>query len=204
MKNLLIFVGGVAVGSIATFFVVKDRFQKICDQEIGETRAMYQDKIKKLEKEKANIVNEEPEAEVIKDIDIPGPAEKKLAVRNPDLKEIAASMIHEEGYSPEPVAAIRKKLDEPYVISPDEFGDLDYECISLTYYEDNILADDDDEIIDDILDTVGSDALDAFGREDGEEEFTVHVRNDARKCDYEICRDFRKYDDVMRAENPHF
>lgn len=205
IKNLLIFAAGLGIGSAATYFIVKDKLQKQFDQDFAETRAMYSDKVSELEKEKKNLVTDEkPEAEVVEEIDIQRRGPKEMKLVNPSLKDVAAQIIKEENYTPEPKAEIRKKLDVPYVISPDEFGDTDYECISLTYYEDDILADDDDEIIDDILDTVGPEALDAFGREDGEEEFVVHVRNDARKCDFEITRDFRNYDDVIRAEAPHF
>lgn len=205
MRNILIFLAGLGIGSAATYFIVKSKLQKEMDDEIAQTRAFYMDKLRDLDKKEANIVNgEKPEAEVLEDIDISRKGPKEMKLINPSLKDVAAKIIAEERYTSEPKAEIRKKLDFPYVISPDEFGDTDYECISLTYYEDEILADDDDEIIDDLLETVGPEALDAFGREEGEEEFTVHVRNDQRKCDYEITRDFRNYDDVIRAEAPHF
>ena len=205
MKNLLIFAAGIGIGSAATYFIVKDKIRKEYEEEYAQTRAFYTDKVNELEKAKNNVIpNENPDAEVVEEIDIQrnGPKERRLV--NPSLKDVAAQIITEEKYTAEPKKDVRKKLDLPYVISPDEFGDLDYECIDLTYYEDDILADDEDEIIDDVLETVGPEALDAFGREDGEEEFVVHVRNDARKCDYEITRDFRNYDDVIRAEAPHF
>ena len=89
-------------------------------------------------------------------------------------------------------------MDNPYIISPEEFGAFDdYETISLTYYEDQILADDDDELVDDIEDIVGFDSLTHFGEY---EDDSVFVRNDRLKCDYEILMDHRKYSDVIKKK----
>ena len=84
-------------------------------------------------------------------------------------------------------------VDKPYVISPDEFGDLDYETISLNFYEDGVLADDMDNVIEDVEDIVGYDSFKHFGEYEAD---TVFVRNDRLKCDYEILADERKFSDV--------
>ena len=84
--------------------------------------------------------------------------------------------------------------DQHYIIRPDEFGEYDdYAPISLTYYADHILTDEDDEIVEDIEDKIGFDALNHFGEY---EEDSVFVRNDRIKCDYEILLDQRKYSEV--------
>ena len=59
---------------------------------------------------------------------------------------------------------------------------------------DGVLADDMDEIIEDVDEVVGEDSLNHFGEF---EEDSVYVRNDERKCDYEILRDNRNYADVV-------
>ena len=82
----------------------------------------------------------------------------------------------------------------PYVISPDEFGGVEeYEKISLSYYADGILADDDDEVMENADEIVGLDSLTHFGEY---EDDSVFVRNDVMKCDYEILLDHRNYKDV--------
>lgn len=68
-----------------------------------------------------------------------------------------------------------------------------YERISLTYYADGVLADEDNEPVDDIEEIVG-DGLEHFGEY---EEDSVFVRNDAKKCDYEILRDLRTFAEVV-------
>jgi len=88
-----------------------------------------------------------------------------------------------------------EKTDRPYVIPPEEFGELHgYETISLTYYADNVLADELDELVEDVDDVVGLDSLKTFGRY---EDDSVFVRNDRLKADYEILADLRNYSDVV-------
>lgn len=88
----------------------------------------------------------------------------------------------------------------PYVISPEQFGENeDYERISLTYYADQVLVDENDEIIEDVEETVGFESLNHFGEY---EDDSVFVRNDAKKCDYEILLDQKLYSDVI-DEMPH-
>ena len=50
------------------------------------------------------------------------------------------------------------------------------------------------DIVDDIEETVGIDSLTHFGEY---EDDSVFVRNDERKCDYEILLDDRDYEDCV-------
>lgn len=65
--------------------------------------------------------------------------------------------------------------------------------ISLIYYNDGVLTDENNEIVDDINEIVDEDSLKHFGEY---EEDSVFVRNDKLKCDYEILYDLRKYKNV--------
>ena len=92
----------------------------------------------------------------------------------------------------------------PHFISPDEFGDNeDYETVSLTYYaggNDAVIADENDEIVDP-LESIGS--IDIIAEHIGDyEDDCIHVRNDKKRCDYEILRDYRSYDEVIK-EKPY-
>lgn len=124
----------------------------------------------RLIEESAQTNNEEPEEM---------PSEKKQ-----DREEYSI-IIENHGYSEEAY----EKAERPYIITPNEFGEFeDYTVVSLTYYEGNgVLADDLDEPIEDISGTVGTDAVNHFGEY---EEDSVFVRNDRRKTDYEINRDY--------------
>lgn len=87
----------------------------------------------------------------------------------------------------------------PYVISPDEFGELyDYDPVTLILYADGILAYEDGVRVDDVDDVVGIESLNTFGRYDDD---TVHVRNENMKCDYEILKDESRYSDLYENKS---
>lgn len=205
----LIFIAGGAIGSITTFFLVKGRYQKKADEEIAEMKQHYMNKYnvdldvaaEKLFDAAMEDTNEDDESED----SIPAKTAivgSKKSADNPSLSEYK-DLIEKRDYAQyyeeqskqyiEGEEADNKMSDDPYVISPEEFGDMDdYDEISLTYYSDGFLVDDNDELLDakEIEDAIGWDALDRFGEY---EDDSVHVRNDRRKCDYEILRDSRKY-----------
>lgn len=88
-----------------------------------------------------------------------------------------------------------ENLNEPYVIAPEEYGEIeDYDLITLIYYDDGYLADEMDKVVDDIENTVGENFHTHFGEY---EEDTVFIRNDVRRVDYEIQRDYASYKEIM-------
>lgn len=188
--NFMMFVLGVAVGSVVTWRYVEKKYEQIAQDEI--------DSVKEVFSRRETEFTENTEARIKAD----------NAKEKPSIIEYAA-LLRKQGYTnysdmadekPEEVKEESMSIDKPYVIAPEEFGDLDdYETISLTYYADQILADDNDEIVDDVEDVVGFDSLNSFGEY---EDDSVFVRNDRLKCDYEILLDQRKYSSVIRRK-PH-
>lgn len=109
-------------------------------------------------------------------------------------KAEAQQIAIDEGYTTEETVS----KDEPYVIPADEFGFFeDFEEITLTYYSDDILTDDQDHIIDDRESIIGRDALSRLTNSDDE---TVYVRNEKLKADYEICYDYKRFAEVMEEQ----
>ena len=188
--NFMMLVLGVAVGSVVTWRYVEKKYEQIAQDEI--------DSVKEVFSKREAEFTENTEARIKADN-----AKEKLSVIE------YAARLREQGYTnysdmadekPEEVKEAPMTVDKPYVIAPEEFGDLDdYETISLTYYADQILADDNDVIVDDVEDVVGFDSLNSFGEY---EDDSVFVRNDRLKCDYEILLDQRKYSSVIRRK-PH-
>ena len=85
------------------------------------------------------------------------------------------------------------------LLSPDEFGENEdeYPVISLKYYADQALADENDHLVRNSESLIGTDALNHFG--DFEDD-AVYVRNNRLKCEYEILLDQRKYADVLKKK----
>lgn len=188
MKNglyLVMFIAGAAVGSAATWCYVKKKYEKIAQEEIDSVKEVFAKKEGYSRAKEAAKVGEE----VVRGFNDGVRMAADQAKEKPDIAEYAA-MIHKYGGDVvgEKERAVKEKY--PYVISPEEFGEFeDYEKISLTYYSDGILADENDEVVDDVEDIVG-DALDHFGEY---EDDSVFVRCDERKCDYEILLDQRSF-----------
>lgn len=194
MSNKLIFslafIAGVAVGSATTWYLLKDRYAEIAQEEIDSVKEVFA----RREQERKDESVKKTVAEGIKNVDKNKPELKEYAEKLKKTGYVRYSdRAQKEDVEPE-------ELDKPYVIPPEQFGDNeDYEQISLTYYADSVLTDENDEIIEDVEETVGFESLDHFGEY---EDDSVFVRNDARKCDYEILLDQRTYSEVAKRR-PH-
>lgn len=172
--GMIMFAVGAAVGSAVTWKFVKTKYEMIADEEIKSVKEVYLKKERRLaEKAKEQRVKDKP-----------------------DLSEYSKKL-KEEGYIDE--RNENDMSDDPYVIPPDEFGNSEYDAVSLTYYSDGVLTDDWDKIIENIDDIVGADSLYHFGEY---EDDSVFVRNDRLKTDYEILLDERKYSDLY-GSSPH-
>ena len=174
------FLAGATVGAAATWLCLRRYYEQITQEEIDSVKAAFAER---------------------------KPVNTNIAKLKPDLVNYAAKL-QEEGYTNYTEHSKKntegKKDDptpnEPYVISPDNYGENDnYTQISLVYYAgDGVLADDEDEVVEDIEATVGEDFAEHFGEY---EDDSVFIRNDRLRCDYEILRDNRSFADVAEGSN---
>lgn len=210
------FVAGLTIGAAGAWYYLEDKYAKLAEEEIASVKAAYAKREKPTTEEKAghfpqkrtdrsqnytdrlfaNIKNSEQTLEAVSLVN---------AAKNMDKGSITeyTQRLQEAGYKD-----YSRTIDEkpsgtpgevPYVISPDEFGELeDYTKVSLTYFADGILADECGEIVDDVEEIIG-DGLDHFGEY---EDDSVFVRNDAKRCDYEILKDLRDFSDFKKKNFP--
>lgn len=188
--GLVMFLAGATVGSVATWLCLKRYYERIVQEEIDSVKAAF------VERKPAiiNIAKNEKQEEKCHKVDISN--------LKPDLVNYKAKL-QEEGYTnytEHSKKNTEEKRDEPYVISPDDYGEDDnYTQISLVYYAgDGVLSDDEDEVVEDIEGTVGEDFAEHFGEY---EDDSVFIRNDRLRCDYEILRDNRSFSDVAEGSN---
>lgn len=187
-KTIFAFVSGVAIGSVATYFVMR----RWTDEYVNNEVAAF--------KEDWNRVHPD-EHKVEKTVD-KSAKETAPTPANEDVSSIMsyAKTIKESNYAPVEYSNAfqktpEKKPDEiPYAISEDEYGAYyDYEKVTLVFYEDGILADEDNEIVYP-PNTVGEDFESYFTESEAD---TIYIRNDSRKCDYMIYRDYRTFSMVI-------
>lgn len=176
MNKAIVFTIGVATGSVATWLIIRERYKKLADEEI----ASVVERFKNREKLTENLDEEKEKYE-------------KKPKQYPELVEgLEYSIDDLEGSTDEDKPYeifVTPGIDrvEPFVISPDEFGEIpDFDTETWHYYADGVLVNTDEEIVEDAELYIG-DALSHFG------EFAddcVHVRNEniGIECDYEILR----------------
>lgn len=174
-KNLVIFSIGFIIGSLTTWKTIKDKYEKIAQDEIDSVKAVFSHN--KEDKERNEVSTNQ---------------EGVVNETKPGIMEYAA-MLQEKRYSNTDNGVVR-----PYVIHPNDFGENDeYSKVSLTYYADGVLVDEDDERIENIDNLVGIESLNHFGEY---EDDSVYVRNDEMRCYYEILLDSDRYEDIARGK----
>lgn len=180
MKGILIFLAGVAAGAVATGIVLKNEYEKRIQNEVNELRDFYRNR------QQSDEIQGDTESDTAQDSDDESEPEDDTNAYEEALKNYT-----KEG---------EKTVTEPYVISPDEYGEIDdYKLRSLVYYADDVLADDKGYHINNRDELIGEDSLEHFGEY---EEDSVFVRNPALKCDFEILLDLRTYSAAMK-NTPH-
>lgn len=182
LTGFLMFAAGAIVGSVVTWKCIKTKYEQIADAEIESIREVYSKKEAASNENKVtrqNVTDEKPSLHEMKEY----------------LERIKEYGYHKEENKEEGDPDMN---DSPYVISPEEFGNMDeHTCVSLSYYADGVLADDWDTVVLDPIEEVGPDVESHFGEY---EEDTVFIRNEKRKVDYEICRDLRTFAEVIGDE----
>jgi len=168
--NGLYFVIGLVVGLVVGYEIAKTKSDKDKDEEVNALEEYYKEKM-----ENVSDVEEEIKNTISKAGEI---AKQYKYDATPSMPETNI---------PE-VKPSKKSDDGPYQIAPELFGEFDdYEQISLKYYENGVLVDD-EEILDDIEidDTVGLDYAEHFGEYEMD---ALYIRNDEKRCDYEILKE---------------
>ena len=205
--NLIMFAAGAVIGSAVTWKVVKDRYEKIVQEEIKSVKEVFSDRF--------NSSNEETSSEESDDeMSEEDPVSDYRKICWDDLEDLDPSELEEEEYQADYAGAVVSKYEdianiykkggpddmptseprEPYVIEPIEFGELDdYKTFELTYYEDGILEDEDYNIVKNPEEILGPDALGSFGEY---EDDSVFVRNERLRADFQILKDYRTYDEA--------
>lgn len=206
MKNVLIFVFGAIVGATGAYFYTKHKYESLIDDEIESVKEEYKKELKgKIEEIKESLMSSEkvaPDkneaneelAEKAKNKPAPGEIIKKQ-------EEYKKEVVRYNDYSKDDSENFEAVVDDslvgingcaPIVISPDEFGeDETYDKVSLYYYSDGIIADENDEEVENVDGLIGYSSLETFGEY---EDDSVHVKNDGNKTYYEILRCDKTFD----------
>lgn len=192
---ILIFVSGIAVGGLSAWAYTKSYYKKVTEDKLEIIRNHY----KKKQENMVEISTEHLRC---------WPPEEQVTISNAGEEEMTDYIQKAVDYlsnSPIDYSHIetgvlpKEKIveDTPYEISSDEFGEFDdYECITLTYFLDEVLVDDQYQILDEPFELVGDISL--IEHDIGEfAEDCIYIRNDAKRCDFEIIYALETYKDYI-------
>lgn len=185
ITKVLIFAAGAGIGAAVTWKLLKTKYEQIAAEEIESVKESFANR--KPEKNEMDTEATEGEDDANDD-----------SLRQLDEEQIAKvkEIAKKAGYIPADITEEKEEdedMDKPYVIAPEEYGELDYALVSLTYYNDGTVTNDDDKIVGNVDELVGKESLNHFGEY---EEDSVFVRNDALKIDFEILKDYRDYSEL--------
>lgn len=185
---------GMASSGYFGWRFAKKKYQQISDDEIAAIKKLYTSHYG------SKSDTNKPEPIQKPDMGIPATSIEKTPVSGTDKKEYKnyAKPYASQSKTPEIKKDIIPQNKEkegtadksPYVISPEEFNESNYETQTLFYYADRVLADDDENIIENIHELIGDEALTQFGVY---EQDCVYVRNERFGIDYEILLDERQF-----------
>ena len=154
-KSLFSFLVGAAVGAVGAWVYFNKRYFGPVDEPVEEEEVDLHSKITR-----------EPKREEKED-DEPNESEKT------NYHNIVKQYESE-----------KEDVKKPYAITQDDFGDgTMITAVTYSYFEDGIVTDENDDIVEDVDEALGEDFVNHF------EEDLCYIRNEQRHCDYEILRE---------------
>lgn len=199
-KTTIVFLMGVTIGGGAVWYLTKEKYAKIAEDEINSVKEAYARREQKNNTQRTDIPPDEGVVQV-------RAATGKVQDKG-DITEFARRVQGDNRYTnysttsvPEKPAGLQEDsggegVKAPYVISPEDFNELEgFTPVSLTYFADGVLADERGIIVENPEELIG-DGLQHFGEY---EDDSVFVRNELLKCDYEILRDLGTYEEFRKT-----
>jgi hypothetical protein len=204
-KTVIGFLIGLVIGSVLTYHGLKNKVEVEIDEEVNKIKDFYKDQLEKqqaeyFEKEeylKSKVAVAEDKGSIVSKVINMKNVEKFEEKQNDETKDEVGSEETTTGAF-EIVEDDIIAQDKPFVIEEDRVGEyISYDLISLIYFSDGVLTDDWEVPVENPDETVGKEYVEYF--ETGED--VVYVRNDKLKCEFEITRDLRTYEEVKEEGN---
>lgn len=185
---IVAFLGGAAVAGGASYIFYHEKFNKELDDAVIEVKNYYAKKYEETNHYDSNTPREAKK-------------ENSQVENTPDVTDSIAKSEINTASTPYSSKTSETPADpetlplhpEIQIISEDDYFDAVAEgkdIVEYLYYADHILADENSDVVENVEDTVGTDALAMFDDENIDE---VHVYNARLKLYYEILRSLRDY-----------
>ena len=197
---------GAVLGSGVTYIIVRDKFEKIAQEEIDSVKAHYKKKNAELVEAVTELrpENQDPLFDSTADDGKAVADALKIVVENEYVSKSSIDMESLKEHFPL-AKSTREAAHRPQVITYEQFAEEKphFDKVTLTYYmEDDTLTNESEEVIPDPNSCVGTDALGDLD----EENMSIYVRNNATSTDYEVVASIGAYSEVVLGlvpEKPH-
>lgn len=215
IEKALYFIGGMALGAVAAAIPIKMFYEKRCAEDVAEIKEHYRKSENKLVETRARLIKEvENVNEIGKKIaeeNIGIGKKKKINTEKSDYQKHykAPEIDPAETVSPvendevdEEYLANKRMNDargdssqEPAIIDQEDFGSNPvYETMELYLYQDGVIADDNDQMVEDPRRLLG----DIAEWLEDENQESVCVRNYELGVDIELTKAWSNYSDIVR------
>lgn len=214
LKEFLIFVGGVAVGTGVGYYVSKRKFEKEIERQVADVKDAFEHRLndyKAAEKQQVEDrklgIDDPLDSALEKPVPIVTKKEKEDFFR-PDSENVSKSdpvvKVRTPGddYNPDPSDITRP----PFPIKDVDFGDQDDTCDWIVFADGVVCADDSlREVVNEekVHDILGDNWQGYFGW-DGTDKYIdqLYMRNNVEKVDVSICKDLRTYKEWLTEAYP--
>lgn len=189
---------GAAIGWKIAYKRLETKFEQIAEEEISAMRDHF--RARETAREDREVGLDELRAQAKRYAPTPDEPDRPVDLVTPEVPEPEQRNVfedHDDELPADEWDAEREIASRvpgvPHIIHKDEYGEVDFAEMTLTYYEgDDVLADAKDKVVDDQDKIVGVGNLSKFGH-GSEDPNVVYVRNDELGADIEIIRNNKTY-----------
>jgi hypothetical protein len=199
MNGVLYFALCFGVGSVATYFLVMQKFEKQAQEDINEMREEYKKTITDAITDAVDNLNEvsekKQEASLFREYDPHATEYHKITARK-DAAVIIEPRETEVETEAEKESPREEVAELPYIITPDDFANTMrfHDKITISCYDDGVLMNEEGDPVD--MDLIGIENVKRFVTGKTEDNDWMYIRNERISTDFEVERIHCNYSDV--------
>ncbi len=186
---LVVFAAGGAICSLGTFYFLNQKFQKDLEREVNEYKEFASKFSDTLEQDDDISKNESVDSEQEPEQPLNNQELNTYDYLADNYRPTETQVEKEEPVVQKEINRQELYLDPIRIIDEDQYGcEPDYEVETLTYYDDGLIATEDEELLDDTESVIGHDAFIKLCDPEDDTDI-LYVRNDQLMKDFEIIVD---------------
>ena len=204
-KSVVFFLGigaGGIIGGVVGFFLAKKKYENLADEEVKSVKDTFSKYFEhdKVKEDKPNHMPVPETSSVVQEEHKDTPIVDYSARYQSTINGYSSSVPNERNKLPG-TSVVSGDPANIFIITPKEFNESEYNAVTLFYYKDGVLSNDNYEPLNavEITSIIGDQALDSFGTYGTD---SVYVQNDNNKTVYEIILEDDNYTDIVTNDAP--